>query len=94
MTDAAATPTSSGARRPETLVGPVPAGDTRPVPLYVLALLATLAAVLLALAALTAVGAHERGMRWPLASLVGAVFPATWTAWYLRDGAHRRRRTA
>ncbi|MFB9312004.1 hypothetical protein [Nocardioides plantarum] len=49
-------------------------------------------AVALVLAALTATGAHKRGMRWPAALIVAVPFPATWVVWYLRDDAHRDRR--
>ena len=56
-----------------------------------LLLLGLMAAAPLALIVLTAVGAHKRGMQWPLASLVGAVFPVTWAVWYVRDDSHQTR---
>jgi hypothetical protein len=53
--------------------------------------LVLLASVALALAVLTGLGAHRRGLTIPLSSLVGLVFPVTWTVWYLRDEHPYRR---
>jgi hypothetical protein len=53
--------------------------------------LVLLASVALALAILTGLGAHRRGLTIPLPALVGLVFPATWTVWYLRDQHPYRR---
>jgi hypothetical protein len=50
-----------------------------------------LASVALALAILTGLGAHRRGLTIPLSALVGLVFPATWAVWYLRDEHPYRR---
>jgi hypothetical protein len=45
----------------------------------------------LPLPVLTAMGAHRRGVRLPLAVLAGLAFPITWAAWYLRDEHPYRR---
>jgi hypothetical protein len=47
--------------------------------------LLALVAVVLPLQALTALGAHERGLSIGVSALAGAFFPVTWTVWYLRD---------
>jgi hypothetical protein len=44
-----------------------------------------LAAVWLAIGALTLFGARRRGRRWPIASLSGLFFPVAWVVWYLVD---------
>lgn len=48
-------------------------------------LLVTGAAVLIALAALTAVGERRRGGRLVVAVIAGLLFPLAWIAWYARD---------
>ncbi len=53
--------------------------------------LLALAAVVLSLPVLTALGAHERGLPIGLAALAGILFPITWTVWYLRDEHPYRR---
>jgi len=50
--------------------------------IVVLALVATLA---LSLPLLTVLGAHRRGLRWPLAVAAGLIFPLTWVVWYVHD---------
>jgi hypothetical protein len=50
------------------------------------AALGALAAVVVALAVLTALGAHRRGDAWPRAVVSALLFPMTWIAWYVRDG--------
>jgi hypothetical protein len=47
--------------------------------------LLALLAVALPLAVLTALGAHERGLSIALSAVAGALFPVTWTVWYVRD---------
>lgn len=42
-------------------------------------------AVMVSLAALTAVGERRRGGRLPVAVLAGLFFPLAWIAWYARD---------
>jgi hypothetical protein len=47
--------------------------------------LGVLVSAVLALAVLTALGAHRRGQTIQRAVLVGLLFPAAWTVWYVRD---------
>ena len=47
--------------------------------------LLVLAAVVLSLAVLTALGAHRRGLAAPRAAVAGLFFPVTWSVWYVRD---------
>ncbi|MFA6576515.1 MAG: hypothetical protein WCS84_13925 [Nocardioides sp.] len=57
-----------------------------------------LAAPVVALMVLTALGEGRRGARALTAVVAGVFFPVTWTVWYVRDerpyvGRHPRRRT-
>ena len=47
--------------------------------------LAVVCLVLLGVMTLTALGSRRRGTGLALAVVAGACFPATWTAWYVRD---------
>jgi hypothetical protein len=44
-----------------------------------------LAAMMLTLPVLTALGARRRGLAAPRAAVAGLFFPVTWTVWYVRD---------
>jgi len=50
-----------------------------------------LVAITLPWAVLTGLGAHRRGAGIPMAFLLGAFFPLTWVAWYVRDERPYRR---
>jgi hypothetical protein len=54
--------------------------------------LGVLVGPVLALSVLTALGAHRRGQTIPLSMLVGLLFPAAWTVWYVRDEHPYRRK--
>lgn len=52
---------------------------------------AVLGAIVLAVAALTALGERRRGGRVPTAVVAGICFPVTWVTWYVRDQRPFRR---
>ncbi|WP_296604185.1 hypothetical protein [Nocardioides sp.] len=50
-----------------------------------IAVLLAVAAVVIALIALTAVGQRRRGGGLAVAAIAGVFFPVAWVAWYVRD---------
>jgi hypothetical protein len=57
-------------------------GKTRTMMIFGIAVLGL---IVLAVAALTAVGERRRGGRILLAVVAGVCFPVTWVVWYVRD---------
>jgi len=51
----------------------------------VILFLGTAVGFIVLVAVLTAIGSHRRGTPLPLSMLAGAVFPVTWTVWYVND---------
>lgn len=61
----------------------------------VVVLATVLVTILLAVVALTFLGARRRGQRWYVAVASGLLFPVAWLLWYVRDehpyrAGHRR----
>jgi hypothetical protein len=57
-----------------------------PQDMTLIVVLMSAGAVVVSLAALTAVGERRRGGRLSVAVLTGLFFPLAWIAWYARDG--------